>query len=254
MKYFDTHSHLNGQWYKSDILEDLAFAKSLGVTKILLPGTCKEDSLKAIAMAKEFDGLYAAAGIHPCDAFTGKEVDFLKQINPNEIIAIGETGIDFYHKDSNPPLDKQLISFKKHIEYAIKWNKTLIIHAREAESQVYEVIKNIKNLRFIMHCYTGSWEWARKFIELGGYISIAGAITYAKTPTIEEVAKNTPLDKLIVETDAPFLTPVPHRGKNNKPEYVVYTAKHVASIREESEEVVLKALYENALKIFNIKE
>lgn len=251
-KYFDTHCHLNGQWYATNIKEDLENARSLGVSKVLLPGTRREDSLKAIAMAKEFDGLYAAAGVHPCDAFTGNEIDFINQINPDDIIAIGETGIDLYHKDTNPPLDKQIISFKKHIEFAIKWNKVLIIHAREAEQEVYDTIKDVKGLRFIMHCYTGTWEWAEKFIKLGGYISIAGAVTYAKTPTIVEVATKTPLDRLLVETDAPFLTPVPHRGKTNKPEYVVHTAEFVASLRKEDNELVINALYNNALKVLGL--
>ncbi len=250
-KYFDTHCHLNGQWYKSNIDEDLKTAFAKGVTKIILPGTCQDDSLRAIAMAKQHDWLYAAAGIHPCDAF-GNQADFLEEINPNDIVALGETGIDLYHKDTNPPLSSQVKSFQKHIDLALKWNKVLIIHAREAEQEVYDVIKDVKGLKFIMHCYTGSLVWAQKFVELGGYISIAGAITYAKTPTIVDVAKHIPLDRLLAETDAPFLTPVPWRGHPNKPEHVVHVANHIAKIRPENEEAVITALFQNALDLFGI--
>lgn len=251
-KYFDTHCHLNGQWYKTDLKEDLESALKAGVDKILLPGTSKKDSFLAIEMSKRHPNLYAAVGIHPCDAVSGDEASFLDLINPSDIVAIGETGLDLYHMETNPSLENQIKSFSKHIDFALKHNKPIIIHARNAEEEVYKLIKDKQGLKFIMHCYTGNWEWAEKFIALGGYISFAGAITYAKTPTIEEVAIKAPLDRILSETDAPFLTPVPHRGKTNKPEYVAYVAEYIAKVRSEDNEVVIKALYENALKVFGL--
>lgn len=253
-RYFDTHCHLNGEFYESDIDKDIENAIKNNVDKMVLPGTNFADSLKAIELAKKFpENVFASAGLHPCSAFKDDFPNFLDSINPDDIVAVGETGIDLYHLETNPTLEEQRASFKRHLLYARKHKKPIIVHARDAEKEVYEMLIDFKDVTIIMHCYTGNWEWAQKFLELGAYISISGAITYNKTEFIKEVAKNTPLNRLIVETDAPFLSPVPYRGKPNKPFYVKSTADFVASIRSEEYDFVLKTLYENAKHIFNIR-
>lgn len=254
MKYFDTHCHLNGPFYESDIDEDIKLALEKNVKKILLPGTSKEDSLLAIEMAKKNpDVLVAAAGIHPSDAFSRDLVDYLEEINPNDIVAIGEVGIDLY-RDTNPSLELQEFVFRKHIEYALKHNKPVLIHMREATNEVLNIVSEYKGLKFVLHSYTGDAATATKFVELGGYISFSGIVTFKNAKEVQEAAKVVPLNRMIVETDAPFLAPTPHRGKPNKPEYVTHVANFICSLREEDENEVLLALYRNSIELFGLEE
>lgn len=247
MKYFDTHCHLNGVYFKENKQEAIQRALENTVDKIVLPGTSIKDSLEAIEMAKNNKNLYAAVGIHPADAF---EVDcsYLENINPKDIVAIGEVGIDLY-RDSNPSLNKQIIVFKKHIEFAIKHNKPILIHMRDAEQEVYDVLKDYKNLKFTMHSFTSTLEWANKFIELGGMISFSGIVTFKNAKDLQEVAKNIPLNKILIETDAPFLSPTPHRGKHNQPSYVKHVGDFISELRNEN---INEIIYQNSLSFFNL--
>lgn len=158
-KYFDTHCHLNGDFYTSNVEEDIALAIENGVDKIVLPGTNFEDSLKGIEIAKRFPkNVFAAAGLHPCSAFKKNFPIFLDNVSPNDIVAVGETGIDLYHQETNPSLEEQSASFYHHLLYARKHKKPIIVHARDAEKEVFEMLVDFKDLTIIMHCYTGSLE------------------------------------------------------------------------------------------------
>lgn len=253
MKHFDTHCHLNGQFYPTETIDkDLFAAVEKHVDKILLPGTGEDDSLLAIQMAKKSPNLFAAAGVHPSDAVSLEAVKFLEKIDPKDIVAVGETGLDLHYED-NPHIDRQKEVFIKHIEYAQKHDLPLIIHSRDATKETYDILKKYKVNKFVMHAFSDSLEWANKFIELGGYISVSGVITFKTADMLKEVVKNVPLDRLVVETDSPFLTPAPHRGENNKPLYVRFVADAICFLREEGEKNIKEALYENACKLFNIK-
>lgn len=252
MKYIDTHCHLAGPYYKDNVIEDIKHAQQEGVNYIIMPGTTAKDSQESIALAKNHPGVFACAGIHPADASDPKALTHLDEVNPSDIIAVGEVGIDLY-RDSNPPLALQEKVFRHHIEYALKHDKPIIIHMRACESELYNIIKDYPKARFVMHSFTSTWQWASKFIKLGGYISFSGIVTFKNAKELQEVVKKMPLDRIIYETDAPFLTPTPHRGKHNKPEYVKHVAHQIATLRDEKQEQVLKTLFNNALKLFKIK-
>ena len=245
MKYFDSHGHINGSFFKGDILSSIKETDF-----ILMPGTKKEDSLKGIALAKEHSNLFAAAGIHPCDA-KGKEYLFLNEINPDDIVAVGESGIDLHYED-NPSLEKQIESFKFHIEYTLKHNKVLIVHMRDSYKEIYDVLSQYKNkgLKFIIHSFSGNYEQAMSFVKLGAMISFSGVVTFKNAKEVLDAAIRLPLERIICETDSPFLTPVPHRGKPNKPEYVKYVVDFIATHRSEDDEVVKQSILENTINLF----
>lgn len=248
MNYFDTHCHLNGIFYPGDIEKALTNAQKHGVSHFVLPGTTPEDSLKAIEIAKKNQQVYACAGIHPSHVH---EVDltYLTKIDPKQIVAIGEVGIDLY-RANHPPLALQQQVFKMHLDFATKHNKPVIIHMRDAEKEVYEIMKQYQHLKFVMHSYTASWKWAEKFLALGAYFSFSGIVTFKNAPLVQEVAKKVPHTKILVETDAPFLAPTPMRGKSNEPEYVRYTAQFLAQLR--NDKTLIKQLFANSCAFFNI--
>ena len=255
MKFIDTHAHLNSEEFRDNIEAFIENAKQMGVDKIIVPGTDKEDSIEAIAMAKKHESLYALAGLHPSYVKDETSANWIDEINPNDIIAVGEAGIDLYWED-NPSIELQEIAFKKQLDYAKKHNKLMIVHMRNAEKEVYNILSSdeYKDVRFLLHCSTTSYEWNKKFVDLGGYVSFSGVVTFKKAFDVHESAIKLPLDKIVVETDAPYLAPQPKRGKTNEPAYVSYTAKHIASLREENDEEVIKALYNNSLRLFGLNK
>ena len=250
-KYIDGHAHLNTNYFKEEIKDALELAKKYNVTKMIMPSTCVEDSYKSIKIAKKYENLFATVGIHPADGFNIKECDYLDQINPKDIVAVGEVGIDLYRKE-NPVIEIQKKIFEKHIKFAKKHNKVLIVHMREGPDEVAKLLEKYLPLKFVMHSFTESYAWALKFIKMGGYISFSGIVTFKNAFELKEVAKKLPLDKILTETDAPFLTPVPQRGKQNTPAYVKYTTDFIANIRDESDGDVINAIYNNAIKLYGI--
>lgn len=254
MRYFDTHCHLNGKFYKTDnIDQDVVTAIEKQVMRIILPGTGKDDSLLAIEMAKAHpEHLFATVGVHPSDAVHIGAVAFLDDIDPKSIVAVGETGLDLHYED-NPHIDQQIEVFEKQIAFAQKHDLPIIVHSRDAVEQTYNILKKHNVTKFVMHSFSETYEWAMKFIELGGYISFSGVLTFKNANALREVAKKVPLDRIVCETDAPFLTPVPHRGEDNKPAYVKHVVDAMCLLREEKEDVVWQAIYDNSCKLFNIK-
>ena len=250
-KYIDGHAHINTKYYKQDFQKTLALAKAFNVTKMVMPSTSVASSLKSILLAKKHKNLFASVGIHPADGEKVAECTYLKEINPDDVVAIGEVGIDLYRK-TNPPLVIQTQIFEEHIKFAIKNNKVLIIHMRESEQEVYDVLKKYKPSKFIIHSFTSTYDWAMKYIQLGGFISFSGIVTFKNAPQVQDVARRIPLNRILTETDAPFLTPVPHRGKSNQPAYVKYTTNFIASIRNEEDDFVIASIYANTKKLFSI--
>ena len=253
MKYIDTHGHLNSDEFQDDVDKYIKSAKDFGVEKIIIPGTSKEDSLLAIKIAKNREGIFPMVALHPTDGYYLKDIEWLRDINSADIIGVGETGIDLF-RDTNPPIKIQKEIFRVHIRFALKHNLPVIIHTRNAEQETYDVIteKEFKGMRFIIHCATINKEWSLKFVGLGGYISFSGIVTFKNAQEIKESAISIPLDRILTETDAPYLSPEPKRGRMNVPDYVKYTTDYIASIRNEDDEVVKKQIYINAHTIFNI--
>ncbi|MCK5866926.1 MAG: TatD family hydrolase [Mycoplasmataceae bacterium] len=253
MKYIDTHGHLNSIEFKDNIDKYIQSAKLVGVDKIIIPGTSKEDSLLAIEIAKKREGIFSMVALHPTDGYELKDIEWLKDIDPLQLVGVGETGIDLFRKE-NPPVEIQKEIFRIHIRFAMKNNLPVIIHTRDAEQETYDVIteEEFKGIRFIIHCATINKEWAMKFVELGGYISFSGIVTFKNAKDIKESALSVPLNRVLTETDAPYLAPEPKRGRMNMPEYVKYTTDYIALIRNEDDEDVKEQIYKNAHTIFNI--
>ncbi len=249
MKYIDTHAHITSDFYNDDELNQLLIESlNNNIEMILIPGTSKSNSLEAIKMSKLHDNIHAGVGIHPADV-SNKNFMFLDDLDYKDVKFIGETGLDLY-RESNPSIEDQVESFEKHIQIAIENNLPVVVHIRDAYEEAYAVMKKYKDVVFILHSFSGDLNWANKFLELNSYISFSGIVTFKNAIEMKEVAKAIPLERLLVETDSPFLTPAPNRGKKNEPANVKHVADYIASIREE--ENVIETIYSNTKKVFNI--
>lgn len=231
----DTHAHLD------KVLKDSRDE----VNKIILAASDLEDSKKNIELAQKYKFLLASVGIHPQSSI--EKVNQLEKLIDKNVIAIGECGLDF---SINHNQKEQEIAFRKQIELAQKYNLPLIIHARKAVDEVIEILKEYNQLRGVFHCYAGGKKRIKKVLELGFYIGIDGNLTYEEG--LIDVVKNIPKDKLILETDCPYLTPLPFRGEKNKPAYIKYTYEKVSEIWKTSFEETEKTIDKNAKKLFNI--
>ena len=251
----DTHVHLNSKKYKDDLPQVISRAEDAGVELMIVVGYDHETNLKAIELAEKYPFIYATVGFHPTDARHVKKSDYeilIKQLKHKKVVGVGECGLDFYWDKEF--IDKQINVFKRQIELSIEYNKPLVIHMRDASEATYNVLSEYKDLKGIMHCYSGSPEMAEEFLKLGLHISLGGPVTFKNGRVPKEVAKMVPLDKLLIETDAPYLSPHPFRGKTNEPARVKLVAEEIARLRDLSYVDIAKITANNAYKLFNIKE
>lgn len=249
MKYIDTHAHIVSDFFKETPTEKIIErAKENNVKYILIPGTNINDSKEALLISKKYSNVFAGFGIHPSDA-DDSITDSLDKIDMEGYKFIGETGIDLYH-DTNPSFEIQKRSFKKQLDLARKYDLPVEIHSRDAYQEVYDIIKHYKDLKLILHSFTGSLEWAQKFIDLGAYISFSGIVTFKNAKDLKNVMKNIPIDRILIETDSPFLSPTPFRGKINEPQFVKYIGDFIEEEREESD--ALETIFKTTKRIFNI--
>ena len=252
----DSHAHLEMKEFDSDREEVIKRAGEEGVDFIVTVGTNLKLSLKAIALADKYENIYATVGIHPHDVAKTDEntLAALKELvnaHREKIVAYGEIGLDFFRNIS--PQEKQLEIFGRQLELAQELNLPVIIHDREAHEQTLEIVKASGMRRGVFHCFSGDYDMAKQCIDLGFYISIPGVITFDKAQTIQDVARRVPLSSLLLETDAPYLAPVPHRGKRNEPSFIVHTAKKVAEIKKIPWEEVAQVTACNTINLFGIK-
>lgn len=252
---FDTHVHLNDKKYEEDLVDVIDRAQHDGVSKMLVVGYDARTNRVAIELAEKYDFIYAAVGWHPVDAIYLTDELFAEleeQAKHPRVVAIGECGLD-YHWDTSPH-DVQKEVFIRQIKLAQSIKKPLIIHTRESIADTLEILKEqeAKVVGGVMHCYSGSVETAHEFIKLNFKISLAGPVTFTNGRKPQSVAKDIPLEELLVETDAPYLTPHPHRGKRNEPAYVSLVAKKIAEIKELSYEDVCEQTMRNACELFKI--
>jgi TatD DNase family protein len=251
----DSHAHLEMKEFDSDREEVIKRAGSEGVDYIVTVGTNLKLSIKAVSLADTYENIYATVGVHPHDvAKTDKNTlntiyELVKK--SKKIVAYGEIGLDFFRNIS--PQEKQLEVFGLQLELARELNLPVIIHDREAHRQSLETVRASGVRRGVFHCFSGDYEMAKKCIDLGFYISIPGVVTFDKSKILQDVAERVPLSSLLLETDAPYLAPVPHRGHRNEPSFIVHTAKKVAQIKNISWEEVARETSVNAINLFGIK-
>jgi len=252
---FDSHAHLDIRDFDDDRAAVIDRAFSGGVTHILTIGIDLDSSLRALELARTHHLIYASVGFHPHDAsaFNPHELDILAQVASDEkIVAWGEIGLDFYRLYSSK--DDQLNAFQQQLEMADDLNLPVVIHDRNAHVEVYETLKKMGKgkRKGVIHCFSGDRDLAAAYIEMGYYISIPGTVTYKKASLVRDVAATIPLERLLIETDAPFLTPVPKRGKRNEPLFVTYTAQEIACLRNMDLEELARKTTENAQILFGL--
>ena len=254
MKLFDTHAHLDDERFDEDREVLIEKLKEENVSLVVNPGADMKTSRAAIKLAEKFDFIYAAVGIHPHDVKDIKEEDLieLEQMAKHEkVVAIGEIGLDYYY--DNSPRELQREFFIKQIELANKVNLPIIIHSRDASMETYEILKEYKkDIGCVLHCFSQSMEMAELYLKLGCHLSFAGPLTFKKSHKLKEVARNMPLDKIFIETDAPYLTPEPFRGRRNDPAKVKYVAEELSNLRAISVDKIAEITMENDIKFFNI--
>ncbi len=250
----DTHSHLDLPDY-ADLDEIILSAKNFGVEKIIIPSVDRNSFEKVIEISTNYENVYCALGIHPTESQNSTDEDFEKilELSSNsKVVAIGECGLDYYWDKTHVVEQKKV--FLKQIEIAKDLKKALIVHDREAHKDCFDILtQNVQGeISVIMHCFSGSLEFAQECIKKGFYISLGGVVTFKNAKKVHEIAKNIPLESLLLETDAPYLTPEPYRGKRNEPAYVKFVAEKIAELRGIALEEVAQITTQNARKAFRI--
>ncbi|NLY76766.1 MAG: TatD family hydrolase [Tissierellia bacterium] len=252
----DSHAHLDDERFDKDRDDIIKSLYESYVELVINPGADLNSSIKAVALAEKYDNIYAAVGVHPHSAseMDQSTMDILRSFAAREkVVAIGEIGLDYYY--DNSPRDVQRRWFREQLRLAKEVDLPVIIHSRDAAGDTMEILKEEQDGRLtgVLHCYSGSVEMAEEYIKLGFYISLAGPVTFKNAKVPKEVAKAVPLDKLLIETDSPYMTPEPYRGKRNEPKYVRYVAETIAELRGISLEELAEKTSENAKKLFKIK-
>ncbi len=246
----DTHAHLYHKYYE-DLYKTIADIKASGVTKVIVNGCDMESNLEVLELVKKYDIIYGALGFHPTEL--NDDIDaslkFLEDhINDDKIVAIGEIGLDYHYDDTDK--EKQIYTFKKQLEIASKYRKPVIVHSRDAIQETYNILSRY-NVNGSIHAYSGSLEMAREFIKLGFYIGVGGVCTYKNAKNIVNVIETIDLSYILLETDSPYLTPVPYRGQTNTSAYIPIIAKKVSEIKNVSLEDVAKTTTDNATSLFD---
>ena len=249
----DSHCHLDHEPLLSDLLNVIQRSKNIGIEKLLTISTSFESFSKVKELINKDDIIYGTIGIHPHESSTNiiSSDEILKNLKENsKIIGIGETGLDFYYNNSDR--EKQISSFKEHIDASIKSNVPLIVHSRNAEKETFEILNEYKDghVKILMHCFTGSKKFSEKLLTLNSYFSASGIITFKNSIDLQETFKSLPLDRILIETDSPFLAPVPKRGKKNEPSFIDFTAAKLAEIKNINKSELIKITTNNFNKLF----
>ena len=249
----DSHCHLDHEPLLSDLSNVLVRSKKVGIEKLLTISTSFESFSRVKDLVKKDEMIFGTIGIHPHETstniITSKQI--IENLNKNpRIIGIGETGLDFYYNNSEK--DRQITSFKEHIEASIESNTPLIVHSRDAEKETFDILNEYKDekIKILMHCFTGSKEFSKKLMTLNSFFSASGIITFKNSLDLQDTFKSIPIDNILIETDSPFLAPVPKRGKKNEPSFIDFTATKLAEIKDISKEELIKKTTENFNKLF----
>ena len=249
----DSHCHLDHEPLLSDLDNVLARSKKVGIKKLLTISTSLDSFFRIKKIVNKDEIIYGTIGIHPHET-NNNTVDsefIVKNLLENKkIIGIGETGLDFFYNNSEK--NKQIDSFRIHIEASLKANVPIIIHSREAEEETFNILNEYKDekLKILMHCFTGTQVFAEKLLEFNSYFSASGIITFKNSTDLQKTFKSLPLEKILIETDSPFLAPVPNRGKKNEPSFIDFTATKLAEIKEIDKSKLIKVTTDNFNNLF----
>ncbi len=249
----DSHCHLDQEPLLDNLKDVLKRSKEVGLTKLLTICTTIESFETILNLIKKDDMVFGTFGIHPHE--TSKNIvdhkDIIENVNKDKkIIGVGETGLDYYYNNSDKK--SQIRSFEEHINASLDLNIPLIVHSRNAEKETFDILKDFKsrNLKILMHCFTGSKEFAKKLLSLNSYFSASGIITFKNSVDLQETFKFLPLENLLIETDSPFLAPVPNRGKKNEPSFIKFTAEKLAQLKNISDQELIQKTTQNFDKLF----
>ena len=250
----DSHCHLDYEPLFNNLDEVLKRSKDVGIKKLLTICTTLDSFTKIKQLVKKDEIIYGTYGIHPHEAKNDKVTKklIIDEINNNQkIIGIGETGLDFYYNHSDKV--DQISSFEEHINASIELDKPLIVHSRNAENEMLEIFDKYKNynLKILMHCFTGSKKFAENLLDFDAYFSASGIITFKNSADLQKTFESIPSEKILIETDSPYLAPVPNRGKKNEPSFIKYTAEKLADIKKISTSDLVKITSNNFNKLFN---
>lgn len=250
----DTHAHLDDLKYENDLDEVVTRAGQYGVTRIISMGDTMAASLNAVKIAEKYEGVFAGAGVHPQEALTLIDGDYdrLAQLMTlPKVKVLGEIGLDYYYE--NASREKQQEIFIRQLDVARQMHMPVSIHDRDAHGDTMAILKKEgKGLTGSIHCFSGSWEMAKELLKMGWFLGVDGPLTFKNAAKLPEIIAKIPLDRLLLETDSPYLAPVPKRGRRNEPAYVKYIAEKVAEIRNISFEEVAKQTTFNAVNLFNL--
>lgn len=245
----DTHCHLQMSQYDADRDAVISRMQEKNMRGILI-GTCLDDSKSGVALAEQHDFLYAAIGVHPTDTREDfKDSPFRELVYHPKVVAIGETGLDYYRE---PDKSKQRVLFEKQLAFAQEIGKPVVVHCRDAYDDCFSMLREHRGVPFVLHTFSGDEKIAEKFLELGTFLSFSGIVTFDKTGVQERTVRATPLERMMIETDAPFLSPIPYRGKRNEPVYVEEIAKKIAEIKNASFETIVEQTGKNASNFFGL--
>ncbi|MBK8011057.1 MAG: TatD family hydrolase [Deltaproteobacteria bacterium] len=255
--FIDSHAHLDGSKFESDLDETLLRAQEAGVTHIICIGASdgRDSNPRTLALAERYDHIFATVGIHPHDASLADDATLAAieaMAKHEKVVGIGETGLDYHYNLS--PKDAQIEAFRRFLRMAKALDLACIVHTREAEEDTLRILREERasELRGVFHCFTGSPELARAAIDLGWHISFSGVLTFRNADALREIARELPKDRVLVETDCPYLAPVPHRGRRNEPAFVLRTAEALAEAWGEELATVSRFTVENTVRLFRL--
>lgn len=251
---YDTHCHINDKAYSRDMAEVITRAREAGVKEMNVVGCDWESSLSAVEIAQREQGIYAVVGVHPSDSHTycdELEEALYSWAKEEKVVAIGEIGLDYHYPDTDKEV--QAIVFRRQLKVAHEVGLPIVIHTRDAMADTFKILKEERqagDYRGVFHCYSGSYEDGLTALKLGFYLGVDGPLTYPNSRKLPEIVKKVPLERLLIETDCPYLTPQQYRGKRNEPSYVRFVAEKIAEIRGITYQEVAKATTDNAHRLF----
>lgn len=251
MSFIDTHIHLTDDRYKNNDIHALLKANTNSIEKVITLGTSLADSIAAMDLAEKYPDIYFGAGVHPHDASEFKEeqlIAFQKLYDHKKCACVGEIGLDYHYLYS--PKEKQIAVFIKFLELADQYHLPVSVHSREAEREVYNILKDHQNLKVVCHSYTGDIKTLEDLLSLGVYFSVNGMLTFKNNNNIIDIVERIPRNRLLFETDGPYLAPIPYRGKLNRPEYVSIIVEKAAEILNEKVDVLAEVTTRNAEEVF----
>ena len=256
MELIDSHAHLDGEKFANDRAGVIERALESGVVKIITMGDSLESSARSVALAEEFESVYAAVGIHPEEAqlmTAAMDEQLAAWAAQEKVVAIGEIGLDYYWEKDEEKRALQRAIFVRQLDLARQLRLPVCIHDREAHGDMMKILKTEgRGLRGVLHCYSGSWEMAAELLKGDWYFGIDGPLTYKNAAKLPEIVQRLPAERILVETDSPYLSPMPFRGKRNEPAHVLYIAEKAAELRGESLEAFARATRENTRDLYGI--